>query len=160
MVKSVRITVKSSQTGADQEVEAWELTAFGQARQKEQELYVSYDETSLSGLEGTKTTLKILPDRMTVLRHGPVEAKQYFKEGHSYPFLYQSPYGMLKMAVKTKMFNRMTDSDCNLSLTIELAYDLEVEGQWQSYNTLTIAIQEEMNCGYERTVKSSFGQGL
>lgn len=160
MVKSVRVTVKSSQTGADQEVESWELTAFGQARQKDQELYISYDETALSGLEGTKTTLKISPEEMTVLRHGPVEAKQHFKEGYFYPYLYQSPYGRLKMAVETKTFNRITDSDHNLSLTIELAYDLIVEGQWQSYNTLTIAIQEETHCGYERTVKPSFGQGL
>ena len=70
MEKPVIISIKSTQNMDGQE-DTIELVTQGVLRHSEEEGFaLVYPESELTGLEGTLTTFRIAPDRITLLREG------------------------------------------------------------------------------------------
>ena len=71
MDKSVIISIKGTQTYEDAEPETIELVTEGRLMDCGDEGYTfSYQESELTGLEGTLTTFQVEPDRITLMRMG------------------------------------------------------------------------------------------
>ncbi|ATD55946.1 DUF1934 domain-containing protein [Clostridium chauvoei] len=60
-----------------------------------------YEETEISGMDGTTTTLKILGDSFVLERQGNVSTKMDFKKGETSVSLYNTPYGMMDLQIHT-----------------------------------------------------------
>jgi len=139
-MRKVIVTVVGTQTDAAGEESRIELVTVGSRRDRGGVSYITYRESEISGLEGTTTLLKLYADRLTVVRMGAVESKQEFSAGLRSDGPYITPYGTMKMAVHTRSLERVAAGGRD---TVTAGYDLEINGRWQSYNTLSVEIREE-----------------
>lgn len=141
---TVVITVSGSQVDAAGDENRIELVTLGRHYEKNNIHYITYDETQLSGMEGTTTLLKLYGDYVTVVRMGSIEQKQEFRLGEKTFGTYITPYGVMKMAAVT---SKLQLSYRGAGGSIHFEYELEIDGQWQSKNELTVNIREEQRNG-------------
>lgn len=94
-------------------------------------LYVIYKEKE------TSTMLKIQKDSLTLTRTGGVQQQQVFAEGKESVSDYITPYGNLKMKVKTHRLEIIT----GMKSTIKIDYALYINNSWQSDNELMIRLE-------------------
>lgn len=139
-MRKVVVTVVGTQTDAGGEESRIEFVTVGSRQDRDGVSYITYRESEITGMEGTTTLLKLYPDRLTLVRMGAVELKQEFSRGLTSHSTYITPYGSLKMAVSTRHF-AMAAAGGKEAVTA--GYDLEIDGRWQSYNTLSVEIREE-----------------
>lgn len=102
--------------------------------------YITYDESEISGMDGTTTMLKIYGDHVVLVRMGQIEQRQEFRQSERSSCSYITPFGTMQMSVLT---SAMEIHFAKSSGQVEIAYDLEIDGKWQSSNTLSIEIREE-----------------
>ena len=100
MEKRAIITVKSF---SDIEPnEAIEVVTPGTFIIHEDGFKAIYEESELSGMDGTTTTLNIKHNSMVLERVGSTSTNMEFKEGENVLSLYNTPYGMLNLNIDTK----------------------------------------------------------
>ena len=75
-MKRVLVSVKSVQRDMDGKDTVVELISPGTSHEKGNAQYVRYEESSVTGLDGVKTTIKIHDDSIVLLRTGAVVAYQ------------------------------------------------------------------------------------
>ncbi|SEO93133.1 DUF1934 domain-containing protein [Propionispora vibrioides] len=141
--KQVVVTVTGLQRDAQGEENRIELVGTGDYVRKNGVGYIKYRETELSGLEGTTTVIKVRPDEVTLLRMGKVEQKQVFRPGQKTQSLYTTPFGNLDMAVVTGVLHISGTAGAQELPAIYIEYELEIAGDWQSANTLSITLRED-----------------
>lgn len=144
----VVVTVTGVQRDTDGEENAIELVTVGRYYRKNNIGYITYRESEITGMEGTTTMLKIYDDHVTLSRTGNVEHKQEFRLGERCYGTYNTAYGCMQMSVLT---NRLDVAFAAMNDTvdkIDIYYDLEIDGQWQSANTLSIMVREEQKRGH------------
>ncbi len=98
MRKNAIISLVSFQNDDDK----LEVVTPGDFYKKEDIYIVEYDETKISGMEGTKTTLKISNDTFILLREGNTITNMNFQSGKESISMYDTPYGILQIKIKTK----------------------------------------------------------
>ena len=141
--KQVVITVTGLQRDAQGEETRIELVSTGDYVRKNGVGYIKYRETELSGLEGTTTVIKVRPAEVTLLRMGKVEQKQVFRPGQKTQSVYTTPFGKLDMAVATGILDISVAAGDQDLPAIYIEYELEIAGDWQSANTLSITLRED-----------------
>jgi uncharacterized beta-barrel protein YwiB (DUF1934 family) len=139
-MRNVVVKVVGIQTDGYGEESRIELVTVGASHEKDGVRYISYRESELSGMEGTTTLLKVFGDHIALIRMRAVEQKQEFYLGKKSFSTYVTPFGNMKMSVFTKRLDIQFD---NCPSSINVAYELEINGQWQSSNTLSVSIREE-----------------
>lgn len=139
-MKKAVVNVRGVQKDLHGDDNSIELVAFGHVSKKADRLYVTYKETELTGLEGTTTLLKIEKHGITLIRTGSIQQKQEFCLGKKSFSEYTTPYGTMNLGIFTKKM-LMEDSDSGYHIFIE--YELEIDGQAQSSNTLSIMVRED-----------------
>ena len=85
---------------------------------------VSYQETELTGLEGTVTKLHIKDGQVTLLREGSINSQMVFEEGRRHLSMYETPYGALSIGVNTRRM-RSTLSEAGGDLEIDYAIEID-----------------------------------
>lgn len=140
-VETVFIKVLGSQRDAQGEENKIELFTQGRSYEKNGVQYITYQETEISGMEGATTLLKIYSDHVILVRMGTIEQRQEFRVGQCNPSNYITPFGTMKMGVRTTRLriNRAENGGCVTGIIID--YQLEIDGQWQSANTLSVTVQ-------------------
>lgn len=136
--KEVLVRVKGTQTNELGEKDTIELVTEAQMFVRKESYYILYNETALSGMEGTTTSLKIEPTKVTLNRMGTSEQKQTFEEGVYNSGFYVTPYGTMKICViPSKVEVDLTDTGGH----INLEYELQVGHEKISDNELSITVQ-------------------
>ncbi len=136
MRKKAIITVVSKQPGADES--AIEVVTPGEYYKDEDSYYAIYDETELSGMEGTKTTLKISPNNFLLTRVGTTNAEMKFKKNTKEITMYNTPYGMLEMKLETKDLKIALD---DAGGDVEIDYNLAIAGEKPQNTILKVNIK-------------------
>lgn len=149
---TVLVTVIGTQQDADGEENRIELVTTARYWRKHGVEYIVYHESEVSGLENTTTALKVYPGRVALVRMGGIEQKQEFKVGERSLSTYVTPYGVMKMGIVTNKLDISFSEAQGTVGTIAIHYDLEIDGQWQSANSLSITVREEQERGYKRTI--------
>ena len=85
-----------------------------------------YEETEISGMGGTTTTLTMLNDKLVLEREGNISAKMDFKKGETSVSLYNTPYGVLDLQIHTEKLN-VDMNENGGDITAE--YSMELAGQ-------------------------------
>lgn len=111
MKRNVIVSVSSVQS--ESEDDNIEIVTPGKFYKKEKDYYVAYDETKLSGMEGTTTTFKISPkgDKFSLIRMGTTSTKMEFEKYKEQIVLYNTPYGTLELKLDTKKLDIDIDED-------------------------------------------------
>ena len=99
---------------------------------------VEYDETEISGMEGTRTIIVIRDKSFELIREGSTETKMEFEYMKGSVSLYKTPYGVLEMETYTKKLDiNMTENGGNITT----AYTLTLEGQETVKTYLTVDVK-------------------
>lgn len=152
-MKPVVIRIVGTQRDASGEEDSVELLTDGKCYVKNGVTYLVYQDSQISGLENSMVTIKLYEQRVVINRSGAVQHKQVFARGERYEGPYITQFGRIEMAVETKELRIAVAQ--NHSGTVEIEYDLEVNGQWQSANRLSVTIQEDKRHGYEERIADS-----
>jgi uncharacterized beta-barrel protein YwiB (DUF1934 family) len=100
---------------------------------------LTYLESELTGMEGTRTTFEVDPYRVSLTREGTVNAQMMFELGKKHLFLYDTPYGAFTMGVSTNSIkSKLDDNGGNL----EIKCVVSMENSSVSRNTFSINVRE------------------
>lgn len=117
----ISINSRTGEDGSDQ----MELVTEGRlVRRGEGSFTVSYEETELTGLEGTTTVLHIDGPKVTLLREGTVNSQMVFEEGRRHLSMYETPYGALSVGINTR---RMKSTLGEGGGDLEIDYAIEID---------------------------------
>lgn len=141
MDKAVILSIRGQQTfenGTSPEVT--ELVTEGLfSCDGDDEYTLSYEESELTGLEGTLTTFLVEAGRVTLLREGQVNSQMVFEEGRRHLSLYNTPCGSLTIGVDTRRMKiRLGENGGE----IEIIYALEIDHAVASQNLFRISVRE------------------
>lgn len=136
MEKRAIISVKSS-SNLDPN-EAIEVVTPGKFIIGENGFKAIYEESEISGMDGTTTTLNIKDNSMVLERVGSINTNMEFKEGVTAVSLYNTPYGILDLNVDTKKLKINIDENGG---EIHSKYVLGLEGQEGISTELSIKIK-------------------
>ena len=141
MDKSVIISIKGTQTYEDAEPETIELVTEGRLMDCGDEGYTfSYQESKLTGLEGTLTTFQVEPDRITLMRMGMVNSQMVFQLGKRHFSMYDTPYGALSIGINTRKMRSNLNEDGG---EIEINYAIEIDHAVAGENLFRINVREK-----------------
>lgn len=140
MEKTVIISIEGLQTDPDGTEEVTELITHGSLEgDAEQGYSLSYQESELTGMDGTTTSFQIGTDRITLRREGSLNSEMVFQEGERHVALYDTGFGGLMIGVNTQK----AWSDLGVSGgRVELQYAIEVENRAVSKNVFHIEVRE------------------
>jgi uncharacterized beta-barrel protein YwiB (DUF1934 family) len=130
MKQKAIISVSSKQSINEEEL--IEVVTPGDFYKKENYYYAVYEETELSGMNGTKTTLKIGKDKFSLIRMGSTSAKMDFDKKNKNISMYNTPYGTLELKIETKDLDIDIDDHGG---NILVNYNMSLSGQ-TPYSTM------------------------
>ena len=78
-----------------------ELLTSGVYSYSPERTLISYWESELTGMEGTKTSFEILPGVVKLTREGTVAMQMVYEEGRKNYFAYNTPYGSATIGLET-----------------------------------------------------------
>lgn len=136
MKKKAIITVDSAVLNEEEDMIS--VVTPGDFYEIEDGFKVEYDETKISGMEGTKTTIIIRKDSFDLIREGTTETKMEFEKNTRTVSLYKTPYGVLDVKIHTRNINININEDGG---TINTMYILEIGDQTALKTNLTIDIK-------------------
>lgn len=124
MEQKVLIRVYSEQQYEDQEPDVSQLTTLGTMVCSETEIRISYEETELTGLQGTTTTFLLQKDRITLKREGALRSEMVFAIDEEHRSLYDMGMGALLITVRTMALVQAIGPQGGFA---DVAYDLIIE---------------------------------
>ena len=137
-MKDVIISVTGVQQGVNGP-DAMELITAGQYGQDEKETLLTWQESELTGMEGTKTSLRVQPRGVVLSREGALNTRMEFEEGRKRYFLYETPFGSATMGLNTRrIVNRLGAHGGE----IEIDYSGERDETIVGRNRFFIRVQE------------------
>lgn len=141
MADDVILSIKGSQYNADNEPEEMELVTPGRlVRDGKGRYTISYEESELTGLEGTTTVLRIDGGRVTLLREGTVNSQMVFEEGCRHLSMYETPYGALSVGIKTR---RMKNTVGEAGGELEIDYAVEIDNLMVGRNLFRMNVRRD-----------------
>lgn len=139
MKKDVLIKIKGIQI-VENEPDVTELFTRGFFYKRNNNYYITYDETETTGFNGSKTTLKVEgKDKLTLIRSGKAKSHLIIQNGERNVGHYGTEQGELLIGVYTKDFSsKLTDCGGDLYFS----YELDINSSLVSENEVYINIQE------------------
>ena len=139
MMKDVVISINSTFSLEEGEEQSMEFTTDGYYFYEDQVGCLSYEESEVTGLEGTRTSLFVMPDQVVVDREGTVTSRMVFKEGLKSAFQYATPFGSANMGINTR---RITQNMGESGGSVEIDYVVDMEHVVASRNKFQITVTE------------------
>ena len=119
-----------------------ELVTSGKYGFENGESRFSYEESDLTGLEGTLTTFTISPMGVVLRREGSLNSEMVFRQGQKDFFLYETPFGSATMGVDTRRIDAKLDEHGG---TMELDYAIDFNHAPMGRNQFKINVREKTN---------------
>ena len=147
MEKDVIISIKGTQKYEHNAPDVIELVTQGRLKEREGGYTLTYQESELTGLEGTRTTIEVEDEQVTLLREGGVNSQMVFQEGRRHMSMYNTPYGAIEIGISTR--HLMADLHAQGG-NIEIDYAIEVDHALAGRNIFQINVKEAQGTGLEQ----------
>lgn len=139
MKKNVLISIQGLQNYSGLDSDNMELVTKGHLEQIGNSIQLSYEETELTGMEGTTTMFHVEPERVTLLRTGTISSEMVFERGKSHMSVYDTPFGSMEIGVTAhKLSSTLTGNGGKL----EIDYDIEVNHMLAGKSLFRIDVRE------------------
>ena len=126
----VMLSIRGEQYFDDVDPDATELMTEGTMTLRGEDIYLSYQESELTGMEGTITTFAVEGRRVTLLRSGAVNSQMVFEEGEQHTSLYETPFGELTVDIQTsKLLHNLTERGGVMEIKYSIAVEHTVTGR-------------------------------
>jgi len=139
MEKEVIISIKGMQKYENAEPDTIELVTGGRLERDGESFTLSYQESAVTGMDGTLTTFQIEPERVTLLRVGEYNSQMVFQEGRRHMAMYNTPYGAMTVGVNTRHLLAELDDQGG---DIEIDYAIEIDHAIAGRNIFQIKVKE------------------
>ena len=139
MHDNVIISIKGRQEN-DNGPDEMELVTEGRLICNEKGVLVSYQETELTGLQGTTTMLRIIGPVVTLMREGTVNSQMVFEEGRRHLSMYETPYGAMSVGINTR---RVKSTISEFGGDLEIDYSIEVDNFMIGRNFFTMNVKRD-----------------
>ena len=143
MEKEVIISIKGMQDFEQTGKDSIELVTRGNLGRRSGVLTLSYEESELTGLEGTLTTIQVEPERVTMMRTGQVNTQMVFQEGRRHLSMYNTPYGAMAVGVNTRHLYAELDENGG---DLEIEYAIEIDHAIVGRNIFQINVKQADSC--------------
>ena len=139
MEKEVVISIKGMQQYEGALPDAVELVTAGRLARDGTGYTLSYQESELTGLDGTLTTIQVDGEQVTLMRVGEFNSQLVFQEGRRHLSMYNTPYGAMTIGVNTRhLLAELTDQGGD----IEVDYAIEVDHALAGRSIFRISVKE------------------
>ena len=130
MKKDVLLSIASTQRFEGCEEEHIDLMTQARLYERHGKFYISYDESELTGLDGTRTTVKLDGDTVSMIRTGTYPSELLFARGQRHVGLYQTEYGAITIATHTtQLDNSIGEYGGELSIDYTIEVDNSLVGR-------------------------------
>lgn len=144
-MKDVLIAINSIHNyGQGDEEDSIEFTTDGHYLLEDDTACLSYLETEVTGMQGTRTSVFVSDSGIVVDRDGLVKSRMVFCPGEKTSFLYDTPNGAATMTLNTR---RMSHSFDESGGSLEIEYVLDVEHVVLSRNRFNMKVTEQKKIG-------------
>ena len=136
----VLLSIRGEQYFDDIDPDATELMTEGTMALTEDGIVLSYEESELTGMEGTTTTFEVKGPRVTLTRSGAVNSQMVFEEGRQHTSLYETPFGELSVDIQTRELQHNLSERGGL---MEIKYSIAVEHTVTGRNCFKIRVRRK-----------------
>ena len=137
MENNVMISIRGVQACDGAEDEIIELVTEGNLSREAGGYRLTYQESPLTGLGGTTTTLDVIGDSVTLTRTGDLRSQMVFQRGKKHYSIYETEYGALTVGVAAaRVEHELNDQGGE----IEIDYAIEVEHAMTASNRFHITV--------------------
>ena len=140
-MKDIILKIIGKQLSGDADEVQLEFMTEGQFYEKNQSLYLVYEESEFSGMPGCKTKLELTGDQVKMSRLGKgvgPDSEIEFRKGQRYTGYYETPFGAVEMEVLTNDITNTLNSDGKGSVNID--YQISLKGLTEGRNNLNIEV--------------------
>ena len=138
-MKDVIISIVGTQQDASGAKDSVELVTDGQYGFEGDEYRFTYQESELTGLEGTRTTFTVNPMGVVLRREGTLNTEMVFQPGKKNFVLYRTPFGDATMGIDTRSI-RSSLSEHGGGLEVD--YNLDLNSTNLQRNAFKIEVKE------------------
>lgn len=139
MDKNVIISVKGIQVTDEREPNIMELVTEGKYYKQDDAYYITYNESEVTGMNGTTTTLKVADGIVTLMRSGSVNSHFVFQRGQKHMSYYDTEHGAFTISVIASEVDIRVDDDGG---EIRVGYQLEIDNNKSGENDFHMLIRE------------------
>ncbi len=146
MTKNVAVHIVAKQFYAGDDAETTEFFTEGHIFEKNDEVFLEYDETELSGFSGGHTRLVVNKDKVTMSRvetgDGAGDTVMEFSKGNRYTGFYRTPMGIHEIEVLANEIDIEIDKQ-KLTGKIDIDYNFSLKGLIEGRNIFFMEIKEK-----------------
>ena len=139
-MKDVIISISGSQSFAQESEDTVELVTEGKYSYRDGRGELSYMESELTGMKGTKTSFVFTPEEVILSREGTLTSRMVFREGRKNTFLYDTPYGSATMGLDT---HKISSSMGPRGGDVEIDYIVDFDHAMVGRNKFHINVKEQ-----------------
>lgn len=122
------------------ETEYIELTSLGTIQRTGRQVVISYQESELTGMDDTLTTITLDQDDVTIQRQGDYVSTLEFSRNEARRCLYHTPYGTFNVTTHTRDYRVEDDQE---EMDLFLNYGLVIEGEAQGNTRIEVNIRPQ-----------------
>ena len=104
-------------------------------------IVLEYQETELTGMEGTTTRITVQGDTVVLTREGSVNSQMVFQRGKRNSSVYETPWGSMLVDISTASLKYRLDDRGGV---MEIKYTVAVDHQVTGMNQVKIRVRESM----------------
>ena len=139
MEKEIILFVRGEQTYDAVAPEVTELSTEGVMTIDGEEITLTYQESEITGMEGTTTRFTVRGDMVVLERTGMIVSRMEFKQGERSSSFYETPWGTMEVdIVTTKLAHRFTERGGVMEIAFTIAVNHQVTGE----NRFKIRVKE------------------
>lgn len=144
MIKDVVISIRSLIDYGMDEEDSIDFSTDGVYQLEDGVAHIAYLESEVTGLSGTRTSVKVTPDSVIVDRRGSLTSRMEFSPGSRSSFLYDTPVGQATMNMNTRSVRHCFDVSGG---ELEIDYVLDMEHTVVSRNKFMLTVREQKQMG-------------
>ena len=137
----VLLSIRGEQYFDGADPDATELMTEGSMAVTPEGMVLSYEESALTGMEGTTTRITVQGDTVVLTREGSVNSQMVFQRGKRNSSVYETPWGSMLVDISTASLKYRLDDRGGV---MEIKYTVAVDHQVTGMNQVKIRVRESM----------------
>lgn len=132
------ITLKGIQTSTLNETTSIEFVSEAKYYKKDDIYYIVYEETEITGMKGTKTTIKVSKDVVSLIRFGTISSNMTFEIGVKHASSYGTGFGFLDITTEANEIRTSLTEDGG---EVYVDYEVEIDGERVGKNNFHLIVK-------------------
>lgn len=137
-METAMITLRGMQTSTQNQTTTIEFVSEANFYKKDDTYYIVYEETEITGMKGTKTTIKVSKDAVSLIRFGTISSNMTFEMGIKHASSYGTGFGFLNVSTEANEIRTSLNEDGG---EVYVDYEVEIEGERIGKNNFHLIVK-------------------